>query len=150
LARYRIAVIHGPNLNMLGKREPSIYGNETLEDINGMLEGEAGKLDAELEIFQSNWEGGIIDLIQSAPRRHGIIINPGGYTHTSVAIRDAIAASGLPAVEVHLSNIHAREEFRHTSLTAPVCIGQISGFGAQSYVLGLRALVGFLARKERT
>ena len=134
-------VLHGPNLNLLGKREPGIYGSQTLEDVNSSLEELSVELGCELSFFQSNSEGGLIDAIQAAAKDcHGILINPAAYTHTSIAIRDAISAVGLPCVEVHLSNIHCRETFRHTSMVAPVAIGQICGFGSDSYLLGLRAL----------
>lgn len=140
-----ILVLHGPNLNLLGKREPGIYGVVTLETINHQLQQAAQTLQVTLEVRQSNHEGVLIDAIQAALGHHrGILINPGAYTHTSVAIRDAIAAVNLPAVEVHLSNIHRREEFRHYSYIAPVAVGQISGFGAHSYLLGLQALVNYL------
>jgi len=135
-------VLHGPNLNLLGLREPDVYGHTTLDDINARLRERAEVAGVRLTIHQSNHEGVLIDLIHAA-RTHAdaILINPGGFTHTSVALRDAIAAVGLPTVEVHLSNIHAREPFRHTSLIAPVCAGQISGFGWHSYLLGLEALL---------
>jgi len=142
---HKILVVHGPNLNMLGTREVGIYGDDTLESINLRIEDLAKELRVEVDIRQSNSEGEIIDLIQAAARSaRGILINPGAYTHYSYAIRDAIAAVRLPAVEVHLSNIHSREEFRHDSVMAPVVTGQIAGFGAESYLLGLRALVGLL------
>ncbi len=138
-------VLHGPNLNLLGKREPGIYGSVSLEAINSLLEEEAGALGAVVSIFQSNHEGALVDAIQAAADQHqGLVINAGAYTHTSVAIRDAIAAVNLPTVEVHLSNIYGREEFRHHSYIAPVAIGQISGFGPDSYILGLQALVRHL------
>lgn len=141
----KILVIHGPNLNMLGVREPDKYGNSTLEDINRELEVLSDKLGIDIECFQSNHEGDIIDKIHLALSEcKGIIINPGAYTHTSVAIRDAIAAVSLPCVEVHLSNVYAREEFRTKSLIAPVCIGQIAGFKGNSYLLALRAIVDYL------
>ncbi|ABQ26013.1 type II 3-dehydroquinate dehydratase [Geotalea uraniireducens] len=137
----KILVLHGPNLNMLGTREPEVYGKMTLDDIDSTLKELACELGVELTIYQSNSEGALVDKIQSAVGSFdGILINPAAYTHTSVAIRDAIAATALPTVEVHLSNIHSREEFRTKSFVAPIALGQISGFGADSYLLGLRAL----------
>jgi 3-dehydroquinate dehydratase II len=144
----RILILHGPSLNLLGRREPTVYGSTTLEQINAAMQGLAiqrGADGAELRVVQSNHEGALVDAIHEAMDwADGILINPGAYTHTSVAIRDAISAVGLPAVEVHLSNIYAREEFRHTSLIAPVCRGQICGFGWRGYLLALRALLDLL------
>ena len=138
----KILIIHGPNLNLLGEREPKIYGKVSLDEINKKLKKIAVKEKFSLGIFQSNHEGEIVEKIGLAKKGFsGILINPAAYTHTSVAIRDAVSASGLPCVEVHLSNIYAREEFRHTSLIAPVASGQISGFGMDSYFLGLEALI---------
>ncbi|MBW4635380.1 MAG: type II 3-dehydroquinate dehydratase [Iphinoe sp. HA4291-MV1] len=137
-----VLVLHGPNLNLLGQREPGIYGSLTLAEIDRLLEEEGKKLQAKVICLQSNHEGALVDAIHEALRQHqGILINAGAYTHTSVALRDAIAAVNLPTVEVHLSNIYRREDFRHHSYIAPVAIGQISGFGVQSYLLGLQALV---------
>jgi 3-dehydroquinate dehydratase-2 len=149
LSDFSILVLHGPNLNLLGQREPGIYGSLTLAEINRLLTEEASKLPAELLIVQSNHEGVLVDKIHEALGQHqGILINAGAYTHTSVALRDAIAAVKLPTVEVHLSNIYRREEFRHHSYIAPVVIGQISGFGAHSYLLGLQALVHHLQSQQ--
>jgi 3-dehydroquinate dehydratase II len=140
-----ILVLHGPNLNLLGKREPSIYGTTSLDQINAELIRKGLGLGLEIECFQSNHEGALIDEIHKRMGwTEGIIINPGGLTHTSVALRDAIAGSGVPAIEAHLSNIHAREEFRKKSLTAGVCVGQIAGFGANSYYLALDAMKAVL------
>ncbi|ATS17547.1 type II 3-dehydroquinate dehydratase [Synechococcus sp. PCC 6717] len=144
---FKVLVLHGPNLNLLGQREPRVYGQVTLETINQSLHNLAESLGVTLECLQSNHEGVLVDAIQDAPSHaQGILINPAAYTHTSVAIRDAIAAVALPTVEVHLSNIHQRESFRHHSYIAPVALGQIAGFGAESYLLGLRALVAHLQK----
>lgn len=139
---HNILVIHGPNLNLLGSREPDIYGKVSIKKINDELSKIAKKNKVSLKIAQSNHEGEIVDLIQNAKGKfNAIVINPAAYTHTSVAIRDAIAAVGIPTVEVHLSNIYSREEFRRTSLISPVAAGQVSGFGINSYLLGLEAAV---------
>ena len=146
----KILVIHGPNLDLLGAREPQVYGKTSLAEINRSLKQAAKKSKISLTIAQSNHEGEIVDLIGDARGKFDmIIINPAAYTHTSIAIRDAIAASAVRTIEVHLSNIHAREEFRQTSLIAPVCIGQISGFGAQSYSLALLAAEALLKNRNK-
>jgi 3-dehydroquinate dehydratase-2 len=143
----KVMVIHGPNLNLLGQRETHVYGEVTLADINAQLSGLARAHQLELDILQSNHEGDIVDAIgkSKAAGVKAILINPAAYTHTSVAIRDAVLAADIPVVEVHLSNIYAREEFRHKSLIAPVSHGQISGFGAHSYILGLEAIIRLLS-----
>jgi 3-dehydroquinate dehydratase II len=144
-----VLVLHGPNLNLLGQREPEIYGSQTLNGINSGLMAQAKALEIEIECFQSNHEGALIDRIHHAMGNcDGILINPGGYTHTSVALRDALSGVAIPVVEVHLSNIHRREEFRHHSYIAPIAVGQISGFGPDSYRLGLEALVSYLRSKK--
>jgi len=146
----RALVVHGPNLNLLGTREQDVYGDLPLEAVDALLAREAAALGAGVECRQSNHEGEIVDWIQRAPESfQGIVINPAAYTHTSVAIRDAIAGVGLPSVEVHLSNVHAREPFRRESLVAPVCIGTICGFGPSGYALGLRALIHHLSPRPR-
>ncbi len=136
----KVLVIHGPNLNLLGRREPETYGEQTLANINEMIASEAAKAGIEVKTVQSNIEGELVDAIQQAVQwADAIVINPAAYTHTSVALRDVLAAVDIPAIEVHLSNIYAREEFRHRSLTAAACQGQISGFGGWGYVLALQA-----------
>ena len=141
----KILILNGPNLNLLGTREPDKYGNQTLKDIENFIKEEAKKLGVEVGFFQSNIEGELVGEIQKAKGIYdGVVMNPAAYTHTSVAIRDAILGVDIPTVEIHLSNIYKREEFRHTSLTAPACIGQITGFGANSYKLGLIAITDFL------
>lgn len=145
----KILVIHGPNLNLLGEREPEVYGTVALADIDKQLAAAAKERGAELRTLQSNSEGAIIDAVQDARRwADGLMINPGAFTHYSLAIRDAIAAVSLPAVEIHLSNVFAREKFRRRSVIAPVCIGSICGFGGRSYELGLIGLVNHLAARK--
>jgi 3-dehydroquinate dehydratase-2 len=143
----KILVLHGPNLNLLGTREPAIYGQLTLNEINSAISALAHELAIEVTTVQSNSEGTLIDTIHSAIGSYdGILINPAAYTHTSIAIRDALAAAALPTVEVHLSNIHSREEFRSNSFIAPIAVGQISGFALDSYLLGLRAIFNHLTK----
>jgi 3-dehydroquinate dehydratase-2 len=141
----KILFLNGPNLNLLGQREPGIYGRMTLADIEKMVKDRAAQLKTEVEFRQSNVEGELLTWIQQAPGSFAaIVLNAAAYTHTSIALRDAIAARSVPVIEIHLSNIHAREEFRHTSVIAPVCKGQISGFGPFSYILGLEAAVNVI------
>ncbi len=140
-----LSLINGPNLNLLGQREPGVYGTMTLDDIVQRVQNHAKSRSIGIRAYQSNHEGALIDAIHAARTwAAGIVINPGAYTHTSIALRDAISAVGLPVVEIHLSNIHARESFRHVSYLAPVCVGQISGFGWRGYLLAVDALLGHL------
>lgn len=144
-----ILVLHGPNLNLLGVREPQVYGRLSLDDVRQRLDALASELGVRLSHHQDNSEGGLIDRIHAAMGQcDGVVFNPGGYTHTSVALRDALSGTGLPFVEVHLSNVHAREPFRHKSLLAPVAVGQVAGFGVESYTLGLRGLVEWLRQRS--
>jgi 3-dehydroquinate dehydratase II len=142
----RLMTLHGPNLDRLGKRQPEIYGTATLEDVNRALDALAEELGIAHEAFQTNHEGAYIEAIHGAADggADGLVLNPGAWTHTSIAIRDALLATGLPAVEVHLSNVHARESFRHGSMVADVVVGRVMGFGVASYLLGMRGLVGRL------
>ena len=141
----KILVIHGPNLNMLGKREPDIYGPQSLAEIDARLQETGKELGVDVETFQSNHEGALVDMIQQADGKvHGVVINPAAYTHTSVAIRDALAMLDIPIVEIHLSNIHRREPFRHQSMIADVVAARIAGFGSNGYLLALEGLVGML------
>jgi len=145
LPQKRILVIHGPNLNLLGKREPHLYGHQTLDEINGQLMKLGQKLGIDLEAFQSNHEGVIVEEIQQAMGNcHGIIINPAAYTHTSIAIRDALSLLDIPVIEIHLSNIYKREPFRHKSLIADIAAARISGFGARGYLLALEGLAALI------
>ena len=145
----KLLVLHGPNLNMLGLREPEIYGRDTLADVNRALEAVAADRGVEIRVQQSNHEGVLVDEIQQAlDWADGILINPGAYTHTSIALRDAFVAVGLPVVEVHMSDIHSREKFRHHSYIAPVAIRQICGFGLNSYLMGLEALVDHIENRS--
>lgn len=145
----KILFLNGPNLNLLGQREPEVYGRATLGDIEAKVREVAAKLGAEIDFRQSNLEGELVGWIQQARGKfHAIVLNAAAYTHTSVALRDAISGGGVPTIEIHLSNIHAREEFRHKSLIAPVCVGQICGFGENSYVLGLEAAVNLTGKPK--
>lgn len=146
----RIGVLHGPNLNLLGRREPGIYGATTLSEVDAALTALAGELGVTLESYQSNHEGGLVDRIQeTAEGTDGFVVNAGGYTHTSVALRDALTGVGRPFVEVHVSNVYARESFRRESLLAPVALGTVAGFGADSYLLAVRGLVRHLQHSNR-
>ncbi len=141
----KILLLHGPNLNLLSTRQPEVYGSTTLDQVNAMAAAHVRPYKVELRCEQSNHEGALIDILHVARDwADGVVFNPGGYTHTSIALRDAISAINIPVVEVHLSNVYAREEFRHVSLVSPVCLGKISGFGWRSYILGLDALLGHL------
>lgn len=143
----KILVLNGPNLDLLGKREPDVYGRASLDEIMVKVEARGKEMGVDVESFQSNEEGVLVTRVgESSGKFDGIVLNPAGYTHTSVALRDALQASGVPCVEVHLSNIYAREEFRHTSLTAGACVGQISGFGENSYIFALEGIVEYLRR----
>ena len=145
----RILVIHGPNLNLLGEREPAVYGTVTLAEIDRRLQAAAREAGAAVDTFQSNHEGAIVDRLQAARGRYdAVLLNPAGLTHYSIAVRDAVAAISLPVVELHLSNIHAREPFRHTSVIAPVAAGQVMGFGADSYLVALRGALAILERRR--
>jgi 3-dehydroquinate dehydratase-2 len=145
----KVAIVHGPNLNLLGQREPSVYGATTLAEIDARLRGEGSAAGVEVESYQSNVEGELIDFIQSASKRvDGFVVNAGGYTHTSVALFDALVGVGLPYVEVHISNVAARENFRHVSLLSPRAAGVVTGFGPASYSLGLRGLIDVLRAAE--
>src|SRR6188474_3109537 len=144
----KILILHGPNLNLLGTREPEVYGSLTLDDINGKLIELGRELGAEIKYKQSNHEGALIDALQDARMwAGGVVFNPGGYTHTSIALRDAISAIGIPVIEIHISNVYAREEFRHVSMISAVCRGKIVGLGWRSYWLGLRALIDLLTEE---
>ncbi len=145
----RILFLNGPNLNLLGQREPEVYGRTTLADIEGQVREQARKLGAEVEFRQSNMEGELVSWIQQAKGQFdAVVLNAAAYTHTSIALRDAISAVGVPTLEIHLSNVYGREEFRHRSMLAPVCCGLIAGFGADSYVLGLQGAINVIGRKK--
>jgi 3-dehydroquinate dehydratase-2 len=146
----KILLLHGPNLNLLGWREPGIYGTVSLDEINARMKKVADEKGVELRVLQSNSEGALVDAIQDARNwADGIVINPGAYSHYSIALRDALAAVNLPTIEVHLSNVHAREEFRHTLVLTPVCVGMICGLGWRSYLYGLTALIAILREQKK-
>lgn len=144
----KLLILNGPNLNMLGKREPEIYGKNTLNDVHRLVEDFCNELNCSTEFYQSNHEGDLIDKIQKTDA-DGIVFNAGAYTHTSIALRDAISSVTIPVVEVHISNVHSREDFRHKSMIAPVCLGQICGFGLDSYILAVKGLINFLSKDAK-
>lgn len=144
----KLLVLNGPNLNMLGKREPEIYGKNTLNDVQDLVESYCKSINCSVDFFQSNHEGDLIDKIQQSDA-DGIVFNAGAYTHTSIALRDAIASVKTPVIEVHISNVHSREEFRHKSMIASVCLGQICGFGLDSYILAIEGLNRFLSKDAK-
>jgi 3-dehydroquinate dehydratase-2 len=145
----KILVLNGPNINLLGKREPQVYGKEDYNALCEIIKNEASKMDIDADVMQNNVEGELVNILHDADEKYdGVVINPGAYTHYSIALHDAIAGISIPVVEVHISNIHAREEFRKTSVTASACIGQISGFGFDSYILGIKAAKNYLVKNQ--